>query len=190
MPIDELLEILRQVDDSKAAWDSQLKLLQLTFHSDLWNNLPEVDIRRDVDVATAWLQTCLEQVKSPAGIYLGLDTLNMDGGHGHNLEVGWINKVDVEDDDTDWIYRGLQYGPRHLLGGLVDIHSTYSRPEWEDQFSNADYMLFLGYSGLILREVLKNAAIPEPALVAWGFHDGDMFLLGRKKAGVFEILGT
>ena len=190
MPIDEMLGILRQVADAKAAWASQLKLLQRTFPSDLWSNLLEADIRRDSDAAAAWLEASLERVKAPVGVYLGLDTLNMDGGAGHNLEVGWTSNANVDADDTGWVYEGLEYGPRHLLDGLVSMHSTYSLPQWEQQFSNADYMIFLGYSGLILREALQKAAIPVPALIAWGFHDGDIFLLGRKDATTFTFIGA
>lgn len=190
MPIDEILGILRQFADAKAAWDSQLKLLQRSFPSDLWSNLLEADIRRDSDAAAAWLEASLEQVKAPVGVYLGLNTLNMDCGAGHNLEVGWTSNANVDADDTGWVYQGLQYGPRHLLDGLVGMHSIYSLPQWKQQFSNADYMIFLGYSGLILREALQKAAIPVPALITWGFHDGDIFLLGRKDATTFTFIGA
>ncbi|MFL6629075.1 MAG: hypothetical protein ACJ8G1_21715 [Vitreoscilla sp.] len=190
MPIDEMFRILRQVADAKAAWASQLKLLQRRFPSDLWSNLVEADIRRDSDAAAAWLEASLERAQAPVGVYLGLDTLNMDGGSGHNLEIGWTSNANVDGDDIGWVYEGLEYGPRHLLDGLVGMHSTYSLPQWEQQFSNADYMIFLGYSALILREALQKAAAPAPALIAWGFRDGDIFLLGRKDATTFTFIGV
>jgi hypothetical protein len=44
----------------------------------------------------------------------------------------------------------------------------------------ADYVLFLGYAGLILRQALATAAPRTPFFAIWGFHDGDLFPLARR----------
>ena len=178
MPIDQLLAILRAEPDDIAAWHRTLDLLRRSTPSDLWDALPPMDIQRDTKAAADWLRRALEEPVGPLGVYLGLDTLNMDAGAGHNVEIGWKTRLNVEDGGTDWIYSGLAYGPDHLIEGLCELHATYSRPEWEELFSSADYMLFLGYSAVVLRGAIRSTPLPRPLLASWGFHDGDMFLLG------------
>jgi len=178
MPIDELLTILRKKADPKAAWGQTLDLLRGSIPSNLWDALPSMEIQRDAEAAAAWLRAALKEASGPIGVYLGLDTLNMDAGAGYNVEVGWKAGFNVEDDGTEWIYSGLEYGPRHLIEGLSDLHAIYSRPEWEELFSSADYLLFLAYSGVVLRAAICLAPLPRPLLATWGFHDGDMFVLG------------
>lgn len=115
------------------------------------------------------------------------DTLNMDGGAGTNIEIGCA-PCDTATDATDWIYGDLRYGGSLLIRGLCALHATYSLPQWETLFSFSDYLVFLGYSGLVLREALKHFSAPQPLWVAWGFHDGDMFVLGRTHAGSLELV--
>ena len=105
-----------------------------------------------------------------------------------NVELGWTPRVNIEAQDADWIYDGLEYGPKHLVEGLLALHSVYSRGEWAEVYSPADYLLPLGYAGVVLREALRAAKLQEPLLAAWGFHDGDMFLLGRMSDGGFVTL--
>lgn len=178
MPIDELLAILREEPNPGSAWSRTLDLLKNSTPSDLWDALARMDIQRDTGAASAWLGAALQGHAAPVGVYLGLDTLNMNGGAGYNVELGWRAGLKVEDGSTDWIYSDLERGPRHLIEGLCELHATYSRPEWAESFSTADYMLFLGYSGVVLREAIRSTLLPRPLLASWGFHDGDIFLLG------------
>ena len=180
MPIHELLAILREESDAEVAWRRTLSLLRSSTPSDLWDALPPMDIQRDIEAAAAWLCVALDAVPSaPVGLYLGLDTLNMDAGNGYNVEIGWKAPLSVEDGGADWIYNGLDYGPSHLIKGLWELHASYSRPEWTALFSSADYILFLSYSGIVLRAAICSTLLPRPLLACWGFHDGDMLQLGR-----------
>ena len=178
MPIDELLAVLREEADPTAAWRRTLDLLRGSTPSDLWDALPPMAIQRDTEAAAAWLRETLKEPSAPIGVYLGLDTLNMNAGAGYNVEIGWKAGLILEDARTDWIYSGLEYGPRHLIEGLCELHAIYSHPEWEKIFSSADYMLVLAYAGVVLRAAIRSTPLPRPLLASWGFHDGDMFLLG------------
>jgi hypothetical protein len=68
------------------------------------------------------------------------------------------------------------------------MHVEYARPGWQRLFDAADYVLFLGYSGVVLAEAAAHVRWPRRTLVVWGFHDGDLFVLGRGERGGFERL--
>ncbi len=122
------------------------------------------------------------------GIYLGLDTLNMGEGEGTNIEFGGTAACDVSKDEVDWVYGKLKYGESHLIGGLYELQRIYSEPDWESSFSFTDYILFLGYSGIILGQAFIRLATKRRLLPAWGFHDGDLFVLGRKTPEKFDFI--
>lgn len=187
MPIDDLLRILRNQADPVDAWQQMLELFGRHKPSGLWLALPQADLVADVADVRHWLKRSLAGISKPTGVYLGLDTLNMEGGDGTNVEIGCI-PCDAATNDKDWIYGDLRYGDPLLIRGLCTLHSTYSLPQWEALFSFSDYLVFLGYSGLVLREALKNFSTPQSLLFAWGFHDGDMFILGRTHADSFELV--
>lgn len=188
MPVNELLAILREEREGEAAWRQILRLLQRSSPSGLWESLPPVQIERDVGAAADWLHASLGQLRAPLGVYLGLDTLNMTADGGHNVEIGWTTPLNVDKTDTDRLDEGLVHGARHRIDGLAKLQSTHARPEWAALFSTADYMLFLGYAGIVLRDAIGAAALPAPLLTAWGFHDGDIFVLGRLTADGFVTL--
>ncbi|MDX2012330.1 MAG: LCCL domain-containing protein [Myxococcaceae bacterium] len=74
---------------------------------------------------------------------------------------------------------GLTRGRNHLIRGLKRLKRVYGRREWQEHHSMADYLLFLGYSGLVLRDAVRAQAWRGNTVVAWGFHDGDLFSLAR-----------
>jgi hypothetical protein len=124
------------------------------------------------------------------GLYLGLDTSNMDDGAGENVEIGGTSRDGVEDADGDWLYSLEWYGTRHLIAGLLEMHAIYSHEDWKTHFAAADYVLFLGYSGLVLMEAAERVAWRDDTLLVWGFHDGDMFALARASAGGVQRLAV
>jgi hypothetical protein len=65
------------------------------------------------------------------------------------------------------------------------LQRVYEREQWQEAFSLCDYIFFLGYSGVILSQAFERIATPRTLLPAWGFHDGDMFALGRTQDGTF-----
>lgn len=187
MRIYELLGILRDQPHPETAWAAMLTLLEQDARTDLWSNLPRPRLEADILHFREWLDSCLSAVEAPTGVYLGLDTLNMDNGSGKNVDIGWT-ACDTTVDHFDWIYGDLNYGSPMMLSGLYELHRIYSLPQWEADLSVADYMLFLGYSGLVARQAILRLRASAPMLFAWGFHDGDMFLLARANKGRTEIL--
>lgn len=178
-----LLAILRENPDPVSQWQRMLEVFRSEVPAAPWARMPVPAIVRDVDEATAWLTAELKAQPAARGIYLGLDTLNMEGGKGTNVEFGGTAECDPAEDDESWLEDDLDYGDDHLIRGLVEMHAVYSTPEWEPWFDLCDYALFLGYSGIVLGAAMARSAGARDLLAAWGFHDGDLFLLGRSLGG-------
>ena len=188
-PIDETLVVVRDHRSPAAGWADILALCRIACPSAPWGTLPILDFERDISAATVWLTSQLARVPDAFGIYLGLDTLNMCEGDGKNLEFGGTPNCDVASDSVDWLYNGeLKYGDDHLIYGLYELQRVYTTEPWEEAFDLCDYIFFLGYSGIVLAQAFERISTPRTLLPAWGFHDGDIFALGRKRDGEFTRL--
>jgi hypothetical protein len=189
--IDGVTEIIRTAKDAEGGWPRLLRLCKEQQPSKLWDALPSPHTERDVRAAAQWLTSEIGSALAPKpvrGVYLGLDTSNMEGGAGHNVELGATASCDPLAQDGDWAWDCEWYGQRHLIRGLVDLKAEYELQPWKEHHQFADYALFLGYSGLVLADALAAASVQEPLLAIWGFHDGDLFLLGRRtRAGVERL---
>jgi hypothetical protein len=188
LPVKQVLQIIRTEQDANKAWGKTLLLCQDTAPSELWDTLPKPNIETDISEATDWLTSQLRMLPEIRGIYLGLDTLNMDGGSGTNIEIGGTTACDVYEDDFEWVYSGLQYGSNHLIYGLYDFHNVYAQPQWKKEYNFSDYILFLAYSGIILGQAFVRITTERILLPVWGFHDGDLFILGRKSLTGFQFI--
>jgi len=178
-----ILSIVRRTPDPAEGRVQLLAHCSKQARASLWKRLPHVDVARDVAEAVRWLREELHGRVATTGVYLGLDTLNMDGGRGANVEIGGSLKADPSTNELDWMYGCAWYGKSHLIQGLFEMHGVYSK-EKPELFSFADYVLFLGYSGLVLASAIEVLEPPLRAgskgrLFAWGFHDGDLFPLSR-----------
>jgi hypothetical protein len=181
--IDEILAIVRDAKTPSTGFSRLIDHCSDVAPDPLWSRLPNIDIAGDVAAAVQWLREQLRGRDAATGIYLGLDTLNMNGGRGANVEIGGSGEADPSKTDLEWMYRCSWYGDGHLIRGLLELHHVYAKDE-EDLFSFADYVLFLGYSGLVLASAVEGLDLPARAgtkgrLFAWGFHDGDIFPLLR-----------
>ena len=70
------------------------------------------------------------------------------------------------------------------------MHEEYARPEWARLFDAADYVLVLGYSSVVLAEAAAIVRWPRRSPLIWGFHDGDLFILGRGQRAGFERMAA
>lgn len=184
--IDGTLRILRSRRKPDRKWISLLNLYQKHRKSALWRLLPPPNFSKDIAAARKWLAKELGKMPKSTGIYLGLDTLNMIGPGGFNVGISGVSTVKASTTDTDWIFSQSKTGSAHRIAGLLSFRRIYSAPRWEDISEDADYLLPLGYSGLILGTALTELTDTKDRVIAWGFHDGDVFLLGRRIAGKFD----
>jgi hypothetical protein len=77
---------------------------------------------------------------------------------------------------ADWAFHCDTYGDSHLIKGLYSFFANFIGPDDDNKYL-AEYVIFLGYSGLVIREALLKASIESDFISCWGFHDGDLFLL-------------
>jgi hypothetical protein len=188
LPVADVLTAVRSNHKPEDAWNETLQICRRSAPAAPWDRLATPDFRRDIVQACAWLREELEQLGPVTGIYLGLDTLNMGDGDGPNIEIAGTTGCDPLTDSQDWVKGDLVYGGVHLIIGLFEMRQEYSQPQWRvrdetiaqgSAFSFADYVLFLAYSGIVLMHAFVRLRITRPTLPVWGFHDGDLFLLGR-----------
>jgi len=117
-----------------------------------------------VKLTATWLRAQFRDPKRPKpirGLYLGLDTLNMEGPDGFNIEIGGTSECDPFAMKYEWAWECKWYGAHHLLRGLQTLQPCYSKAPGEVA-SFADYMLVLGYSGLVLAEALAQVRVRTP----------------------------
>ena len=179
IPIDKTLQILRKEPNSQDAFRKIISLGKDTLPSSIWDEFNNMDIARDVNDAKNWLLNQLVIFPNYNGIYLGLDTLNMEEGEGTNLELGLSNSCNPKIFDAEWSYECQFYGDSHLIKSLSDVSDSFANDsKWtSEEQSFTEYLIFLGYSGVILKEALLSLNLPNDYLSIWGFHDGDMFFL-------------
>lgn len=189
LPIRETLAVVRDTTEPRRAWADVVALCRAAVPAAPWDDLASPNLERDISAATGWLKAQLAALPDARGLYLGLDTLNMRGGRGTNVEIGGSSGCDLLADGIDWVYAGdLDYGAKHLIGGLYELREVYSSDAWAAAYRVCDYIFFLGYSGVVLAESFARLDTPRTLLPAWGFHDGDLFALGRKQGGGFTRL--
>jgi hypothetical protein len=189
--IDGILEIVRTLTAPETAWEALLALCEREKPSVTWAKLPRPAIDQDIAAATAWLSAQMAALATGRpGIYLGLDTLNMEErGEQYsppkNVEIGFSSKGNPAQIDQKYIFTCDKYGADHLIASLRDMKRIYNR---SDVSGKADYWLFLGYSGIVLLSAFERVPPENDFIAVWGFHDGDMFFLCRRTGGRYERL--
>lgn len=149
-----------------------------------------MNIQRDIEAASNWLNASIIELPNTQGIYLGLDTLNMEQGFGSNIEIGLSSSCNPNEITDDWAYDCENYGNSHLIKGLYEVSDSFNNEgKWTaGERSFAEYLVFLGYSGVILRSALLQLETKNDFLSVWGFHDGDMFFLVQQIGGLKSIV--
>jgi hypothetical protein len=74
IPFDDILAIVRQPGDPRAAFDALREIGRARMPSDVWDKIRAPDVEADVWLAGAWLKENISEFR-PTGVYLGLDTL-------------------------------------------------------------------------------------------------------------------
>jgi hypothetical protein len=161
--------------------EKNIEGVNLFLPSKIWQEFSQMPFNEDIAKSVSWIKATLNEYPGAKGIYLGLDTLNMNGGDGENIEIGLNTKCDPKVLDNEFSFDCDHYGQRHLIRGLFEVSENFDSEKWNREESRqAEYFIFLCYSGLVLREALIQANIQNDFISLWGFHDGDMFFLMQK----------
>jgi hypothetical protein len=190
VPFDDILTVIRRLTDPQSAFADLRAIGELRSPSPMWRAIKTPDVRADVDAAASWLYGTITPFR-PTGVYLGLDTLNERDGQGKNVEIGMTIKADPVPLNMDWAYRCEKYGDDHLIRGMYETHQTYKAFGLEYEVGLlADYLFFLGYSGIVLTAAIEKLRVEGPTMFVWGFHDGDIGFLARSSPDGVERLVT
>ena len=178
-PLDQVFDCVAQPIEPRAAFQTLREIGKSHFPSDLWDSVSLPNTEADIAAAADWLRKNIADHR-PTGVYLGLDTLNQAGQWGKNVEIGLSDSADPSLHDMEWIFDGLDYGDNHLIRGLYEVHQAYDALGLDyPQILFPDYVLFLGYSGIVLAGAVERMRPDWDSLFVWGFHDGDMGYLAR-----------
>lgn len=188
LPISQTLQIVASHQNPIQGWSDIVSVCRANCPPMPWHTLPNPEIERDIHTATTWLSEETELLSGATGVYLGLDTLNMEDGDGRNVELGVSNACDTNRDDIDWVDDLLEPRSSHLIRGLQTLHQVYAQEHWRNAFDICDYIFFLGYSGIVFSGAFAKFSPRRTMLVVWGFHDGDLFVLGRRTTDAFTRL--
>ncbi|MCB9050802.1 MAG: hypothetical protein H6556_15360 [Lewinellaceae bacterium] len=190
LPINDIRRILRIESDPQKAFQQIVESGEQKLPSNIWSEFKKMNIGRDIQEAKNWLTKNIKEFPNFSGIYLGLDTLNMDEGTGVNIEIGLSSDCNPDIFTDEWAFECDFYGEGHLIKGLYEVADCFENEgKWtDDERAFSEYLIFLGYSGIILREALRNLTTENDFLSIWGFHDGDMFFLVQKKGELESVV--
>ena len=181
---------LKKIEDPHKAFYKILKEVEEIEPGKVWGRLP-YDLDKDIAAATQWIEAEFKSAGAFTGIYFGLDTLNMNDGTGTNVEIAFSSQCVVDDlEDDSWLSVLDVRGSSHLIRGLYDMQQVYGNEKkyaYEIR-SFVEYVVFLGYSGVVLGAGLKHADHAGSYLAQWGYHDGDLFWLAQKMGSAITLI--
>lgn len=193
IPFDEIFEIIQNTNDIESSWLELLALCDRVKPNDLWSSLGKVNPQKDLGITQKKFREfiCADRLTSDSiGIYLGLDTLNMDGFGGFNVEVGFNKKANLKDKEIAWVWECNGDYYKFLISSLKYMSKEYRKNKYSDINFFAEYVLFLGYSGLIFTHMLLGAPLESNWVAAWGYHDGDIGILCQDIGNGFEKVAS
>jgi hypothetical protein len=190
IPIDEILDTVREPLDPETAFNALRDLCKRTTKLRVWDSVRTPDTEADIATARLWLDQNISE-QQPSGVYLGLDTLNENDGWGKNVGIGFTAEANPRLLRMDWAYCCEGRGEDHLIRGLYEVHKACDAFGLEYRDSNlAEYVLYLGYSGIVFASALEKLAPRWGCLFVWGFHDGDLGFLARSSSRGVERLAS
>lgn len=193
IPFDEIFQIIKSTSDIESSWVDLLALCNKVQPNDLWSSLNKVNPKKDLKIAEKNFRQFIDGIEiysGPMGIYLGLDTLNMSGFSGFNVEVGFNKNANLMDKELAWVWECERNYYRFLIPGLKYMSKEYDKKKYSDINFFAEYVLFLGYSGLIFTHMLMNSTLESDWAAAWGYHDGDIGILCKDTGSGFEKVAS
>jgi len=188
LPFSEIFAIVRRPERPQASFEALRNFGESQIASPIWKSIKSPDVEKDIEAARLWLHKTTSTYR-PTGVYLGLDTLNERNGKGTNIEIGMTTSANPAVLSMDWAYHCEEYGKKHLIRGVYEVHKAYKNRNLDDAVHTlADYLFFFGYSGIVLASALERMTDRWDSLYVWGFHDGDIgFLAKCSRAGVQRL---
>ena len=154
-----------------------------------WDDLLVLDIEMDSLLLQGWVQKILlaEPPVDVRAFWFGLFQAELDGGEAtYLLYIAGSSEYDSDDETADWAC-DPDYFPenRYIRSSVLDGIYRFLQGRDEETKLLGEYLLLIGYAGLVLRDILP-AVNPHLLLgsaasrvVAVGYDDGDFITLGE-----------
>jgi len=155
-----------------------------------WSQLLALDIESDITHLQNWLQDVLLSEPPPqniTGFWFGLIEAVLDNGD--QTEILYIAGSDEfvpDDDSADWACDPVYFPEnRYVRSSVIDDIYQLLHAQDGEIVSLGEYLFFLGYAGLLLRQILPkidtSLLLGSEATrgVAVGFDDGDFIIVGE-----------
>jgi hypothetical protein len=178
--VDEVRAVVRSGDNEKIAFDALRELGAKHLPRRKWNNLrlPAL-FETDVLEAAIWIKDNVVPYRA-TNVFLALDTMNERDGQGKNVTSLITRSLDPSAELKDWGH--ACEGPKalHLVWGLFGLHQLYLK--WDLEYPASvlvDYVIFLGYSGLMYAAAVERSCLKDDCRFVWGFGEDTPFPLVR-----------
>lgn len=188
-----IFESLRGRGKPLAKWRKVLVAMEATQPSSCWAMLPEPQLGRDVERARSWLAEDLARRDAPhppRGLYFGLDLCHMTGPAGFNVDMRATRGCDPELDDALWVWNCEWQGRRHRIESLLSFCEVTHESRFEHARELASTAIPLAYAGIVLGEAIAALDVETTLFAVYGFHDGDLYALARRRPGDHEMLAS
>ena len=176
--VDEVRAVVRQGGDEKCVFDALRAIGSKHLPRRRWDKI-RVPVLFEADVleTTKWINGVVALYQA-SNAYVALDTLNENDGQGKNVSTGMTRMLDSAAELHGWDPKWE--GPRecHLVWGLFELHQSYLK--WGLEYPArvlADYVMFMGYSGLVYAAAVERSTLRENCRFVWGFGEDMPFPL-------------
>lgn len=126
-------------------------------------------------------------LKGVTGFYFGIDGLNIP--HGKGIEFGCSTRHEAGLREIQFAWKCEQYLDDLPSSAMKGIYSSEEPIETE-----AEYLICFGYLGLALKQAFQPGSAgliqcpSDEIAIAFGFHDGDLALLGFVRPNDLNLL--
>lgn len=178
--LEEMRAVVRTGGDENAAFDALRAIGQNHLPQRKWGKIRFPPLfQTDVLEAVKWINDVVLQHR-PTNVYLALDALNEQDGQGKNVATGMTRAVDPDAELRGWDPSWEGPSEHHLMWGLFELHQQYLA--WDLRYPAnvlADYILFMGYSGLVYAAAIERSQCNFDCRFVWGFGEDAPFPLVR-----------
>lgn len=172
--VDKLFRLLKEKIEAKDQWCGALDLLSEILPVELLNAVAQIDIKKDFKDARSWVNDNLKNKPDTNGVYIGIDTANIQAPVSKCLEMGLSSRAILSEPD-EWLYDDSMYHVSDIeLKEMQALHRIYAESEWDSVFDDSDLLLPFVYSGALLLDVFKVVKVKQKTIVYWGHVSGEL----------------
>jgi hypothetical protein len=141
--------------------------------SEVWDKVRRIDIKSDITYLRLWLRMVLDDYPPPQEVkafYFGIFNPLRAGPVSCDMRFSGSNQYDLANED--WACSD-SYLPNNNHSNSRVLGEIYAAVAESDVASFGEYVLCLGYTCLVIKEIFADSPLP----VAVGFDEGNLILV-------------